>query len=215
MEEDKKLADKIKSFLPYLNEAQKRIYLATEANQLGRGGKSKIGRLAGVSHNTINRGQKELKAGVMSKPDEKIRKSGGGRKRKVTTQIWEKIEAFIEPHKRGEPESALQWVSKSLRNIETELKKEGIMASHRIIGEALKEKGFSLQANRKTFEGKGHKDRDAQFEFINKRAVDYFTTGQCTSFRYEESPIAGILFHQLKVDQLNCKYSVFAVGKVW
>ncbi len=42
MEDDKKLAEKINSFLPLLNEEQKRIYLATETIYLGRGGKAKI-----------------------------------------------------------------------------------------------------------------------------------------------------------------------------
>ncbi len=42
IEDDKKLAEKINSFLPLLNEEQKRIYLATETIYLGRGGKAKI-----------------------------------------------------------------------------------------------------------------------------------------------------------------------------
>lgn len=177
-EDDKRLADKINSFLPYLNEGQRRVYLATETDYIGRGGKAKIGRLTGASHNTINRGLKELAAGVPAKPGERMRKEGGGRKKKVTPGVWEKIQSFIDPHERGEPESPLQWVSKSLRNIEAALKKEGVSASHRIIGEGLKEKGFSLQANRKTHEGKGHPDRDAQFEFINRKAKEYFSEGQ-------------------------------------
>lgn len=179
-EEDKKLADKINSFLPYLDEAQKRIYLATETNYLGRGGKTKIERLIGVSHNTINKGQKELAAGsaLGGGAGKRIRKEGGGRKKKITSAIWKDIEAFIEPHERGEPESPLQWVSKSLRNIEAALKEKGVSVSHRIIGEELKEKGFSLQGNRKTYEGKGHKDRDAQFEFINRKVKKYLAEGQ-------------------------------------
>jgi len=178
-EEDKRLTAKLISFLPFLNEEQRRVYLASETKYLGRGGKAKIERLVGVSHNTINKGLKELASDVHSGPDEKrIRKEGGGRKRKITPAIWGKMQAFIEPHKRGEPESPLQWVSKSLRNIEAALKKDGVSASYRIIGEGLKEKGFSLQANRKTYEGKGHPDRDAQFEFINRKVKEYFAQGQ-------------------------------------
>ncbi len=177
-EDDKRLADKINSFLPYLNEAQKRVYLATETNHLGRGGKARIERLIGVSHNTISKGQRELGAGAPAVPGEGIRKKGGGRKKKITPGIWGEIAAFIEPHERGEPESPLQWVSKSLRNIEAALKKKGVAASYRIIGEGLKEKGFSLQANRKTYEGRGHRDRDAQFEFISRKVKGYLAEGQ-------------------------------------
>jgi len=178
MEDDEKLAEKINSFLPLLNEEQKRIYLATETIYLGRGGKAKIEKLIGVSHNTINKGLKELSSGMLTMPSLRIRKKGGGRKKKITTEIWKKLEAFIEPHTRGEPESPLQWVSKSLRNIEMALKKDGIEASHRIVGDALKERGFSLQSNRKTYEGKGHEDRDGQFEFINRKVGEYLSENQ-------------------------------------
>jgi transposase len=178
MEDDKKIAEKINSFLPFLNEEQKRIYLASESNYFGRGGKAKIEKLTGASHNTLNRGMKELQAGIVTKPEKKIRKAGGGRKKTITPEVWAEIETFIEPHKRGEPESPLQWVSKSLRNIEVVLKKKGISASYRIIGDALKAKGFSLQSNRKTYEGKGHKDRDAQFEYVNRKVKEYFADSQ-------------------------------------
>ncbi len=172
MKDNKNTIEKIRMFLPYLNEAQKRIYLASEALYLGRGGKTSLEKELGVSHNTINTGIKELKSGKELSPSSGLRKKGGGRKPKIDDAVWEQIKAFIEPHSRGEPESPLQWISKSLRNIEQELKESGIKVSHRVIGNALKQHGFSLQANRKTFEGKGHKDRDAQFEFINRKVKE-------------------------------------------
>ena len=55
-----KLADKINSLLPFLNEKQKGIYLATETNYLGRSGKLKLEKLVGVFHNTINRTAKKI-----------------------------------------------------------------------------------------------------------------------------------------------------------
>jgi len=176
--EDNQLKEKINLFLPYLNEKQKRIYLATESIGLGRGGKIKLEKLIKVSHNTINKGLKELHANQSIKNDTDIRKKGGGRKKKITDKVWNIIESFIEPHTRGEPESPLQWVSKSLRNIELVLKAQGITVSHRIIGDSLKEKGFSLQANCKTYEGKGHEDRDSQFEFINNKVKEFFSENQ-------------------------------------
>ena len=135
--------------------------------------------MLGVSHNTINRGIRELKASVAtSTTTQRIRKQGGGRKKKITDHVWHKIEGFISPHTRGEPESALQWVSKSLRNIESALGQSGTKVSHRVIGDALKERGFSLQANRKTYEGKGHKDSNAQFENISRKVEAYQSENQ-------------------------------------
>jgi len=175
------IIEKIRAFMPCLNEEQRRLYVASEAKALGRGGKRLIERELGISHNTINKGTQELESGnasVSKAEKRRQRKEGGGRKQAITQEVWERIESFIMPHTRGEPESPLQWVSKSLRNIESALKAVGFSVSHRIIGEALKAHGFSLQSNRKRFEGRGHADRDAQFEYIQKKVEKYITENQ-------------------------------------
>lgn len=175
---DEKLQNKLNKILPILNEAQKRQYLAIEAEYLGTGGKTKLIKLTGVSPNTIIKGEKELRSSSESVPIGRIRRKGGGRKKKITGEVLDKIKSFVEPHTRGEPQNPLQWVSKSLRNIEASLKECGINVSHRIIGDALKSLGFSLQSNRKRNEGKGHVDRDKQFEFINKTVKGFLSDNQ-------------------------------------
>jgi hypothetical protein len=37
---------------------------------------------------------------------------------------------------------------------------------------------YSLQVNKKTFEGSGHEDRNSQFEFINAKAEEFLLKGQ-------------------------------------
>ena len=173
--------EKMKVFMPYLNEFQRRLYVASEAKSLGRGGKRLIEKELGISHNTINTGIIELESSrtpPLNAPPSRQRKEGGGRKKTINQTVWEQIETFIKPHTRGEPESSLQWVSKSLRHIEAALKSIGISASHRIIGDSLKAHGFSLQSNRKRFEGSSHEDRDAQFEFIQKKVDRYLSENQ-------------------------------------
>ena len=46
------------------------------------------------------------------------------------------------------------------------------------MGQLLKKKGYSLQANRKMREGKQHPDRNAQFEHINRRVLACQRRGQ-------------------------------------
>ena len=94
-----KIKEKICSFLPYLNEYQKRIYLALESISLGRGGNSFIEKETGVSHNTINKGLAEISSNAHHTGGS-IRKSGGGRKKKITGEVWGLIKEFIEPHTR-------------------------------------------------------------------------------------------------------------------
>ena len=71
--------NKIKKMLPLLNEKQKRIYLASEAEAMGYGGISEVSRISGVSRRAISRGMKELKSEEMVLKS--IGKEGGGRKK--------------------------------------------------------------------------------------------------------------------------------------
>ena len=81
----------------------------------------------------------------------------------------------MEPDILGNPESPLRWISKSTRNIAREVCGR---ASHSLVARILNGLGFSLQANRKTCEGtKNNPDRNAQFEYINKKAKKFQKKG--------------------------------------
>jgi len=166
---------------PFLDERQRRLYLAAEAKVIGYGGVSTVSRMTGVSRSAISAGyddydqakEKKLSSG-------RIRKEGGGRKRTVATDVTLKtdLEALIEPVTRGDPESPLRWTCKSVRNLSDELNRMGHKTSHRMVAELLHEMDYSLQANRKTLEGESHPDRNAQFEFINQKVKDLQTMEQ-------------------------------------
>ena len=180
MQTDDLNQQKYKKILPYLNEKQTRIVLAAEAESMGRGGLSKVSKLTGISRITLNMGIKELalSATVDTLKNERIRKSGGGRKKateknKNLAIILEKI---VSPHTMGDPMKPLLWTNKSLRNISDELKNLGYNISHKLVGVILKELGYSLQGNRKTDEGSSHIDRDAQFNYINEIATDFLSS---------------------------------------
>lgn len=64
MENEEKLREKIELLLPMLNEQQKRLLLASEANYIGWGGISLISKLSNAGRETISRGIKEIKDGI-------------------------------------------------------------------------------------------------------------------------------------------------------
>jgi len=164
---------------PFLNEKQIRLLAAAEAKVLRHGGIQIVSEQTGLSRTTVSNGLKQLEE-QEKVPTDRVRKEGGGRKKAIAKdpKIIEELDKLIEPALRGEPESALLWTSKSLRKLSEELKNKSYDVSHKLVGELLKEKGFSLQANRKTDEGKGHEDRDAQFEFIHYRVKEFQMNGQ-------------------------------------
>jgi len=174
---DINLEKKYKTILPHMNEHTARLYLGSEALSLGRGGKQKVAKLAGVSRVRIDKGIAELELGKETNEKVGIRKPGGGRKRHKDKQqgLLEALEAIVNPYTRGDPMKALLWTSKSLRNIEKALKEKGFTASYVTIGEMLKSLGYSLQANRKTQEGGDVPDRNEQFEYINETALSFLS----------------------------------------
>lgn len=167
-----------------LNEKSRRLWSAAEAKVLGHGGTTAVSKATGISRTTLMAGLRELK-----EPDKidmgRLRKEGGGRKKKTEEYpgAAKELESLLEPAVRGEPESPLLWTSKSLRKISEELKSRGYPISYNLVGLLLKEQGFSLQANRKTYEGKSHPDRDEQFNYIHKKVK---------KFQKENQPVISI-----------------------
>ena len=163
---------------PTLDERSLRLFAATEAAALGRGGISRVSRITGIARTTITRGQQELAEGTSSETG-RIRRPGGGRKKVVTLDpvALEKLERLVEPLSRGDPDSPLRWTCKSIRTLSEELKKSGHAVSHRWVWATLHDLNYSLQANRKTEEGNQHADRNEQFEHINARVAKYSRAG--------------------------------------
>ncbi len=168
----------------FLNEKSKRLWSATEAKVLGRGGIALVSRATNISKTTVAKGLKELE-NPESIDMYRLRKVGAGRKKAIEKhpELLSEIERLLEPYVRGEPESPLLWTSKSLRKLSEELKQTGLKISYKLVGEILKEQGFSLQANKKTYEGKSHPDRDAQFLFINEKVK---------SFQHDNQPVISV-----------------------
>lgn len=169
---------KLKSILGCLDERQRRLVLAAEANALGRGGVARVAEAAGVTRATIAKGQRELREGQQLEGG-RVRRPGGGRKRSRSKQpkLVPALMALVDPETRGDPESPLLWTSKSTRSLAQELQKDGFDVSHNLVSELLKELGFSLQAVRKTREGGNNPDRDAQFNYLNARVQEHLMAG--------------------------------------
>jgi len=178
--EEKTIKKRIGTVLPILNEKQARIYLSSEAESIGWGGKSKISELSGVSRAVIARGEQDVKEADFKVAKGAIRRPGGGRKKEVVKNsgLLEAIRQIIEPYTVGDPESLLLWTSKSVRKIKELLEEQGYKISHELIRQILQKSGYSLQTNRKTKEGGDHPDRDAQFEFINSQSKKFIRDNQ-------------------------------------
>ena len=163
----------------HLDERTRRLWAASEALAIGRGGASAVARATGVSRRVIGEGIKELADGPPAGAV-RVRRPGGGRKRATSTDrtLRGDLERLVEPVTRGDPESPLRWTCKSVRKLAEELRGIGHRVSHQLVAELLHELEYSLQANRKVLEGSQHPDRNAQFEYLNDRVQRHVAAGQ-------------------------------------
>jgi len=167
------------SLSPHLSERERRLFAATEARAAGYGGIAAASAATGVAVSTIGRGLKELSVLDTLAPD-RVRRPGGGRKLLVAKDatLLDDLLALVEPSERGDPMSPLRWTCKSLSQLTAALVAQGHRIGRTVVGELLHKQRFSLQANRKTREGEGHPDRDAQFVHINDSVKAALAAGQ-------------------------------------
>jgi hypothetical protein len=175
---DGELKEKVSALLPYLNERQRRLFLAVEARALGHSGVARVARVSGVSRPTIQQGLREL-TGSVALP-ERVRRVGGGRKPLVERDptLLADLEALVDPDTRGDPMSPLRWTCKSTRQLAGALRGSGHRVGYRTVAALLDQAGYSLQAAAKTLEGKQHPDRDAQFHYLNDQVKAFLAAGQ-------------------------------------
>jgi hypothetical protein len=153
---------------PHLTERQRRVWLGSEARELGSSGVRLVAAAVRVSPDTVRRGRTELDdptplpVGVSRKP-------GGGRTRaeELDPRLPAALDKLVDPDTRGDPMTPLRWTSKSLRSLADQLNAQGHQVSPTLVQRLLHEAGYSLQANSKTLEGRQHPDRDAQFRHIH------------------------------------------------
>jgi transposase len=161
-----------------LDERSRRLVAAAESLAVGWGGISAVARATGMARQVIAHGIQELAEYPKTDPRHspaRSRRPGGGRKKvtELDATLLSDLERLVDPVTRGEPESPLRWTCKSVRRLAEALKQKGHRTSYRMVARLLKQLGYSLQANRKTQEGASHPDRNAQFEYINRKVKRY------------------------------------------
>lgn len=166
-----------------LTERARRLFVASEALAIGRGGIALASRATGMAASVIGRGITEVRAieqGARTLPPTRSRRPGGGRKKTTEKDptLLADLQALVESTTRGDPESPLLWTARSQRNLVTALTKQGHATSMKMVARLLKELGYSLQAARKRLEGAQHPDRNAQFEHINETLRRQLAAGE-------------------------------------
>ena len=177
MKTEAAVADRFAALAPFLNERQRRLWVGAEARVLGHGGVSLVARATGISRPTIYKALSELQA--PPEADGRVRRPGGGRKRlrELDPGLEAALDALVDPDSRGDPMSPLRWTCKSTGQLALALTYGGHPVSADVVGNMLREAGYSVQANVNVREGNQHGDRDAQFRYLNEQAREFRDAG--------------------------------------
>lgn len=164
--------------LSVLNEHQARLFAADRALGIGPDGPRIVARVTGLSPRTIQRGMRELHAGVLPLGPERSRQRGGGRQRceDADPALIKALEVLMQETTAGDPMGLLRWTNRSLRALAEVLTRQGHVVSHPTVGRILQGLGYSLRGNVKALEGEQHPDRDAQFRYIHEQAKEFVRT---------------------------------------
>jgi hypothetical protein len=148
------IKNRYEKIAPLLTEQTRRCRAAVEAQELGYGGIATVSRATGITPRAITHGVKELSGDTQVEMG-KQRKSGGGRKSLIEKHpgVLDALEELVEPYSSGDPTKPLRQTCKSTYNLSDELKNQGFPVSPTSVRGLLKKSGYSLQSNRKRFEG--------------------------------------------------------------
>jgi transposase len=177
--DERLIGERFRALAPELTERGRRIWAASEARAIGRGGIAAVARASGIAPNTIAKGIGEIEADERLEGG-RVRRPGAGRKpiSQTDPELLDVLEALVAEDCRGDPMQVLLWTSKSVRNLAGELRERGHEVHYTTVAALLRSLGYSLQSNRKTLEGSQHPDRDAQFRHINERVGAAIAAGE-------------------------------------
>jgi len=163
-----------------MHERMTRLWAGAEAEAIGYGGIALVARATGLAISTVTLGRNQVRAGATVEDLVKVRRKGGGRKAVETTnpELLPALQKLVDPVTRGDPESPLRWTGKGTRDLSLALSVAcGTAVGERTVARLLGKLGYSLQGTHKSVEGAQHKDRNAQFEFINAAAAQCLESG--------------------------------------
>jgi hypothetical protein len=162
-----------------LSEKDRRRYAAIEAVKLGYGGQAYIRRLLGCHHETLQLGMRELQDET-ALAQERIREAGGGRKSafETITGLDEAFMRVLERHTAGSPmNETVKWTNLKRHEIAALLEEEGITVSVTVVDQLLEKHNFRKRKALKTLSTGECKNRNQQFETIERLKQSYQAAG--------------------------------------
>lgn len=173
----------MRRFYHSLNERDRRHYAGLEALRFGQGGRSYIARVLGCSRNTVSQGAREVSNLPTREVEQRIRKTGGGRKRYSVTWgpvLDEKFLTVLRDHTAGDPmDERVRWTNLTPGEIVQALRTEHeLVVSKFVVYQLLKKHDYRRRKAQKRLSLKPEiKNRDEQFKNIARLKAVFEASG--------------------------------------
>lgn len=174
------VVERVRGFYQTLSEKDQRRYAAVEARRLGHGGVEYVAGVLGCSRRTIERGLIELEELPHDPAAGRVRRPGGGRKKKVDSEpmLEPNLKSLLEVRTAGDPdEPDVVWTDLSPSQIAAAATDLGTPVSPPVVRDWLKDQGLRLHKIAKVLAGGNSPDRDAQFQRIAALKTAYLDAG--------------------------------------
>jgi len=179
---DQVLHQQINLLISRLDEQQRRWFVALEARRVGWGGETLLAQVTGLSRRTIQRGRRELEAGLAERPAKRVRAPGGGRppREAQDPELLPILEALVAPETAGDPMGRrAKGTRSSLHQLSTALCAAGHPASRPTVARLLRQLGYSPKVNARRTEARSSPlERDAQFRHIAAQRAQFQAAGE-------------------------------------
>jgi len=167
---------------PYLDQRQRNLWAAAEAEAVGYGGCVLLSDITGLSNRTIAAWKRRLRSTETASVGSLIRYQRLGRMGRKLAEtkdpaIEPALEQMLSDEIAGDPMGRQKWVRSSLRNLSKQLKEQGHNAGHGTVARLLRKMGYSLQVNKKKQAGAQHPERDDQFRYIAASKAQFLREG--------------------------------------
>lgn len=169
--EVERLRSKYRDLNGVMDERMRRLWAATEAAHLGRGGIGLVARATGLARNTIAKGMSEL-AHLAEHPDEipvdRIRAPGAGRRplAALDGDLLHLLEELLPSASPLGSQQPFRWTFRSTANLAQELKRRGHPVSDRTVAKLLRRIGCSLPPFGRNRDQRPGYDRQAQVDYV-------------------------------------------------
>ena len=171
---------RVRAFFGTLSEKDRRRFAALEAARLGHGGVEYVAAVLGCSTRTLERGARELDRLPDDPAAGRVRRPGGGRKKKVESepQLRRNLELVIEVRSAGDPDEAdVLWTDLSPRQVAEAVGDLGTPVSPSVVRDWMEGRRMALRKIEKVLPGGHSPDRDAQFLRIAELKAEFAEAG--------------------------------------